>query len=69
VSEYKQVFDGDWEPLHKTEVVACCDCGLVHVIRYRVRDGKPEVQYRRDNRRTGQLRRWREKGVKKKEKS
>lgn len=56
-STYQQVWDGEWLPLNRVEVVACCGCGLTHIIRYRVRKGKPGVQYTRDNRRTGQLRR------------
>lgn len=61
MTKYRQIYDGDWEPLNKTEIVACCDCSLVHIIKYRVRKGRPEVQYRRDNRRTAALRRHKEK--------
>lgn len=66
-SSYRQVYDEEWLPLSKTEIVACCDCGLTHIIRYRVKNGKPEVQYTRDNRRTSQIRRWAKRKGKKNE--
>ena len=37
--------------------MSCCDCGLVHVMDFRVRDGVPEFRARRDGRATGQTRR------------
>lgn len=50
-----QIVDGKWyafgfggEPFTEE----CCDCGLVHVIKYKVENGKMWVQYRRDPRRT-----------------
>lgn len=55
--KYEQVWDGEWEPLYKDILMACCDCGLTHRIRIRVRKGVPQVQYTRDARRTGQIRR------------
>lgn len=37
---------------------ACCDCGLVHAIDYRIaKDGALEVRYRRNNRATAAVRR------------
>lgn len=57
--EYEHIEDGKW-----TRVVArghenaCCDCGLVHKIDYRIaRDGALEVRFRRDKRATAALRR------------
>ena len=44
--------------------LACCDCGLVHRMQYRVKDGVIEYRCRRDNRATGQIRRHRGKGPK-----
>ena len=39
---------------------SCCDCGLVHVMRFHVDDdGDVFVQFKRDNRATGQVRRYR----------
>jgi hypothetical protein len=55
---YEQVYNDEWFDLRKTPHISCCDCGLVHEIKVRVRKGKVEVQLNRDNRRTGQIRRW-----------
>jgi hypothetical protein len=34
---YEQIFDGDWEPCYATDNrEMCCDCGLVHIVDYRV---------------------------------
>ena len=57
-STYKQVWDGDWITLPKTGLqLACCDCYLTHDIDLRIRKGKIEVRFNRNNRITGQLRR------------
>lgn len=59
--KYVQVFDGDWiRPLtRRNHRMKCCDCGLVHVINFRLRKGKIEFQAFRDERATAQVRRWR----------
>lgn len=44
-SGYRQAKDGDW--MHwarKGHLLACCDCGLVHLMKPRVRKGRVEVQ-------------------------
>lgn len=46
--------------------MACCDCGLVHELQFRIKmanvDGHPKnsvfMRVRRNNRATGQMRRW-----------
>lgn len=51
-----QVVNGKWYALafgQKPFLEECCDCGLVHRVEYRVRNGKFEVRYFRDDRRTG----------------
>ncbi len=54
---YKQTIDGDWvRPIRKGYRVACCDCGLVHVINIRVRKNLVEYQVFRDNRATARRR-------------
>jgi hypothetical protein len=40
-------------------LMACCDCGLVHRLRFTVAGGRLTIRAWRDNRRTGQVRRWR----------
>jgi hypothetical protein len=52
--KYTQVHDGEWfEPKpqrgHKTR---CCDCGLIHRMDFRVRDGKVQIRAVRDKRAT-----------------
>ena len=50
---------GEWiEPVRSGYKLVCCDCGLVHRIDFRV--WKRRIQFRlfRDNRSTGQKRRW-----------
>lgn len=37
--------------------MACCDCGLVHDMDFRIVEGKIQFRARRNNRATGQLRR------------
>lgn len=55
---YHQAKDGDWiQPIKRGYKMACCDCGLVHVLNFRIRDGHIQFQPRRDNRATGQRRR------------
>jgi len=56
-SEYGYTEDG-WEyPVQKGFKLACCDCGLVHTMDFRVVDGEVEFKVKRDNRATGQIRR------------
>ena len=38
--------------------MSCCDCGLVHALQFRVVEGRVELRAKRDNRATGQRRRW-----------
>jgi len=56
---YPQRYDGEWitvkNGFHRFR---CCDCGLVHQINFRARKGKVEFQPFRDNRATGQSRRY-----------
>jgi hypothetical protein len=57
-TSYRQVFDGEWvRPKRRGYKVACCDCGLIHVINYRIKDGHIEYQPTRDNRATAARRR------------
>ena len=42
----------------ETYRAACCDCGLVHDLRFGVRGNRLVIRVRRNNRATGQIRRW-----------
>jgi hypothetical protein len=49
----------EWiQPIRRGYKMACCDCGLVHVIDFRMRKGQIQFRARRDNRATGQRRRY-----------
>ena len=37
--------------------LACCSCGFTHEIRYRLKNGKPQLKFRIDGPATGGLRR------------
>jgi len=50
--------DGEWlRPITKQYTVACCDCGSVHKVDFRVVDGRVEVRAFRAPRETRLLRR------------
>ena len=61
MSLYKQL--EDYEPTFfdwRTSIFrfACCDCGLVHDFVFKPNGAKSYVKFRRNNRSTGQLRRY-----------
>lgn len=49
--------DLDWRDGHYM-YLACCDCGLVHKIKVVATKRRVRLRFWRDNRRTGQLRRY-----------
>lgn len=57
--KYEQVTDGDWvEPTpQRGHKMKCCDCGLIHVMDFRVRKGRVQFRPRRDKRATAAARR------------
>ncbi len=55
---YVPVKEGEWNrPIHSGYRIACCDCGLVHRVNFRVVKGDVEFQVFRDNRATAAKRR------------
>jgi len=55
---YKAVYANEWvQPVKENYGLACCDCGLVHKLDFRVKNGRIQFRARRDNRATSQLRR------------
>jgi hypothetical protein len=52
-TRYKTAMDDEWVTWGKAHLIACCDCGLVHLMRSRVRNGKVEVAARRMPQHTG----------------
>ena len=56
--KYCRVQSGEWVfPKRRGYRMMCCDCGLVHVLNYKIVKGKIFFQAFRDNRATGQARR------------
>lgn len=61
MKRYPKVEDGEWvQPVTTGYGMACCDCGLVHRLNFRIHEGHIQFQASRDNRATGQIRRSRE---------
>jgi hypothetical protein len=56
--KFKKVEAGEWQqPIKRGYKMACCDCGLVHTVDFRIYKGKIQLRAFRNNRSTGQLRR------------
>ena len=60
--KYKQEKEGEWvQPIRKGYKMACCDCGLVHKLDFKIEKSgnRRFILFRasRDNRATGQTRR------------
>lgn len=63
-SEYYHVTDGEWLQVPmKGGRDMCCDCSLVHVVNYKIVDGKLYTQVFRDPKATGGARRHKKKNV------
>jgi hypothetical protein len=55
---YESPKAGEWiRPVRRGYKLACCDCGLVHLVNFRVRKGRVEFQVFRANRSTALMRR------------
>ena len=56
--KYTKVKDGEWvQPVRRGYRMRCCDCELVHILDFRIKDGKIQLRARRDGRATGACRR------------
>lgn len=60
--KYQQVYEDEWSRcLTKNAKFACCDCGLTHSFDFRRVKGRKDIiefKVRKDNRATGQIRRY-----------
>lgn len=57
---YPKVAAGEWvQPCRKGYKMACCDCGLVHRMNFRLHRGRIQMQAFRDERATAAKRRHR----------
>lgn len=54
---YKPVADEWIQPIRRGYRLACCDCGLVHDMDFRVLKGRAQFRVRRNNRSTAMMRR------------
>ena len=61
IEEAKFVGEDGWsrwvQPVEEGYKMACCDCGLVHTMDFRVEDGRAQFRARRNNRSTALMRR------------
>ncbi len=56
--KYEQPKSGQWvQPIKSGYKLACCDCGLVHRVDFRIYRGRVQFRVFRDERATGQVRR------------
>lgn len=54
---YYQPKAGEWvRPIPRGYRLACCDCGLVHLMNFRIKDGRAEFAVFRGNRQTASIR-------------
>ena len=55
---YERPKPGEWvQPKRRGYKLACCDCGLVHTMNFRVYSGRIQFQARRNERSTALMRR------------
>ena len=55
---YEKPEENEWvQPIRKDYKMACCDCGLVHDMDFRIRKGRAQFRVRRNNRSTAGMRR------------
>lgn len=58
MSSYEKPKANEWvQPINKGYKMACCDCGLVHDLDFRVYRGRAQFRVRRNNRSTAMIRR------------
>jgi hypothetical protein len=59
MARYPKITDGEWVNPHMPSYnMSCCDCGLVHNLKFKVdKSGQVWIRVRRNNRATGQIRR------------
>lgn len=58
--KYDRPKAGEWvQPIRRGYKLACCDCGLVHTVDFRIRRGRVQFRVFRNNRSTALMRRHR----------
>lgn len=65
---YEEPTEGEWvQPIARGYKMACCDCGLVHNVDFRIYRGEVQLRMFRNNRSTAMVRRHRNIEVKQEE--
>lgn len=55
--KYEKPESNEWvQPIRKKYKMACCDCGLVHQMDFRIKRNRVQFRVRRDNRSTAGMR-------------
>lgn len=55
---YQKPKEGEWiQPIRRGYKMACCDCGLVHTMDFRIKDSRVQFRAFRNYRSTAQKRR------------
>ncbi len=55
--KWTQIKDNEWfAPKMKNHLTACCDCGLVHWMTFKVKDGQVFIKAKRARNKTAQRR-------------
>lgn len=59
MTAFDQPEAGEWvQPVRQGYKMACCDCGLVHNLDFRIHKGRVQFRAFRNNRSTAMMRRW-----------
>ncbi len=60
MTTYERPKAGEWvQPVRSGYKMACCDCGLVHNMDFRIKEGRAQFRVFRNNRSTALMRRHR----------
>lgn len=54
---YVQLDDDKWYKFNRSDYLICCDCSLVHKLKFKIIDGKIFIKFIRDDRATSAYRR------------
>lgn len=65
--KYSKVKDGEWveSVVEEGYKMACCDCGLVHKVDFKIEDNRVWIKMNRDYRATAAVRRETQKRIRK----
>ena len=67
MAKFAQPKAGEWiQPVRRGYKMACCDCGLVHTMDFRVHKGRAQLRAWRNERSTAMMRRWKTGDLRKK---